>query len=244
MTADEAIAPAERELAEPAAGTIVVIEDEAQIRRFVQLALESEGYQVFAADTAKRGTIDTGTRRPDLVILDLGLPDKDGMHVIRELRAWSDIPVVVLSARSGEAAKIAALDAGADDYLTKPFGAGELLARVRAQMRRRNRAGNSTRSVVEFGKVRVDLEKRLVWREEKIQHLTPIEYRLLAFLVTHPDAVLTHRQVLKGVWGPSHVDHTHYARIYMGNLRRKLEEDPARPVHLLTESGVGYRFAM
>jgi two-component system KDP operon response regulator KdpE len=228
---------------EAKSATIVVVEDEAQIRRFVQLALESDGYQVFAAETAQRGMIDTGTRRPDLVILDLGLPDKDGMHVIRELRAWSDIPIVVLSARSGEAAKIAALDAGADDYLTKPFGAGELLARVRAQMRRRSRGG-AANSVVEFGNVRVDLEKRMVWREDRIQHLTPIEYRLLAFLVTHPDSVLTHRQVLKGVWGPAHVEDTHYARIYMANLRRKLEADPARPTHLLTESGVGYRFAM
>lgn len=222
---------------------VIVIEDEAQIRHFVQLALESEGCQVFTAETAKRGLIDSGTRRPDLVVLDLGLPDSDGMGVIRELRAWSDVPIIVLSARTGEAAKIAALDAGADDYLTKPFGAGELLARVRAQLRRRNRQGAEAQGVMEFGQIRLDLGKRLVWRNGEILHLTPIEYRLLAFLVAHPDCVLTHRQVLKAVWGPSHAEDAHYVRIYMGHLRRKIEADPARPIHLLTESGVGYRFS-
>ncbi|HYA66712.1 MAG TPA: winged helix-turn-helix domain-containing protein, partial [Burkholderiaceae bacterium] len=186
--------------------------------------------------------IDSGTRRPDLVVLDLGLPDRDGMEVIREVRAWSDVPIIVLSARTAEAGKIAALDAGADDYLTKPFGAGELLARVRAQLRRRYRGGGTSQSVIEFGEVRLDLGKRMAWRNGEPLHLTPIEYRLLTFLVGHPDCVLTHRQLLKGVWGPSHVDDAHYVRIYMGHLRRKIEADPARPVHLLTESGVGYRF--
>ena len=224
------------------APVVIVIEDEAQIRRFVKVALESEGCQVFEADTAKRGVIDSGTRRPDLVVLDLGLPDRDGMEVIREVRAWSDVPIIVLSARTAEAGKIAALDAGADDYLTKPFGAGELLARVRAQLRRRHLGGSATQNVVEFGQVRLDLGKRMAWRNGEPLHLTPIEYRLLAFLVSHPDCVLTHRQLLKGVWGPSHVDDAHYVRIYMGHLRRKIEADPTRPVHLLTESGVGYRF--
>ena len=227
-----------------AAPVVLVVEDEPQIRHFIELALSSEGCQVHAVETAKRGLIDSGTRRPDLVVLDLGLPDSDGMDVIRELRLWSDVPIIVLSARTGEAAKIAALDAGADDYLTKPFGSGELLARVRAQLRRRYRAGTDAQNIVEFGAIRLDLEKRLVLREGETLRLTPIEYRLLAFLAAHPDCVLTHRQILKGVWGPSHVEDTHYVRIYMGHLRRKLEADPARPVHLLTESGVGYRFAV
>jgi len=197
---------------------------------------------VFGVETARRGIIDSATRRPDLLVLDLGLPDSDGMDVIRELRAWSDIPIIVLSARSAEAAKIAALDAGADDYLTKPFGSGELLARVRAQLRRRSRAGNGAQNIVEFGSVKLDLEKRQIWRDGEPLHLTPIEYRLLTFLAAHPDCVLTHRQILKGVWGPSHSEDTHYVRIYMGHLRRKIETDPARPAHLVTELGVGYRF--
>lgn len=224
------------------APVVLVVEDEPQIRHFVDMALTADGCQVFAVDSARRGIIDSGTRRPDLVVLDLGLPDRDGMEVIRELRAWSDVPIIVLSARSAEAAKIAALDAGADDYLTKPFGSGELLARVRAQLRRRHRAGGNAQNIVEFGAVRLDLEKRLVWREGQLLRLTPIEYRLLTFLVAHPDGVLTHRQILKGVWGPAHVEDAHYVRIYMGHLRRKLEADPARPAHLVTESGVGYRF--
>ena len=226
------------------APVVVVVEHEAQIRHFVKMALESEGCQVFEAETGKRGLIDSGTRRPDLVILDLGLPDKDGIEVIRELRTWSDVPIIVLSARTAEAGKIAALDAGADDYLTKPFGAGELLARVRAQLRRQYRSSAAVQNVYEFGAIRLDLGKRMAWRNGEPLHLTPIEYRLLAFLVAHPDCVLTHRQLLKGVWGPSHVDDTHYVRIYMGHLRRKIEADPARPAHLLTESGVGYRFAL
>jgi len=226
------------------APVVIVIEDEAQIRRFVQLALESEGCSVVAADTGKRGLIDAGTRRPDLVVLDLGLPDGDGIDLIRELRTWSEVPIIVLSARSAEAQKIAALDAGADDYLTKPFGAGELLARVRAQLRRRARGVGDGQGVVEFGAIRLDQGRRLAWRDGQLLHLTPIEYRLLSFLVAHPDCVLTHRQLLKSVWGPGHTDDTHYVRIYMGHLRRKIEADPTRPVHLLTETGVGYRFAL
>lgn len=226
------------------APVVLVIEDDPQIRHFVQLALESEGCQVHVAETAKRGLIDSGTRRPDLIVLDLGLPDADGMDVIRELRAWSTVPVIVLSARTAEAGKIAALDAGADDYLTKPFGAGELLARVRAQLRRQRNAASAPQNTIEFGSVRMDLARRMVWRDGEALHLTPIEYRLLSFLVAHPDCVLTHRQLLVGVWGPSHVEDAHYVRIYMGHLRRKIEADPANPVYLLTESGVGYRFAM
>ena len=226
------------------APVVILIEDEAQIRHFVQLALESEGCTVFATESGKRGLIDAGTRRPDLVVLDLGLPDLDGTAVIRELRLWSDVPIIVLSARSAEAQKVAALDAGADDYLTKPFGAGELLARVRAQLRRRSRSIAGNQGVVEFGAIRLDQERRMAWRDGALLHLTPIEYRLLSYLVAHPDRVLTHRQLLKGVWGPSHVEDTHYVRIYMGHLRRKIEADPARPAHLLTEPGVGYRLAL
>jgi two-component system KDP operon response regulator KdpE len=221
---------------------VIVVEDEAQIRHFVRISLEAEGCQVYDADTVQRGLIEAGTRHPDLVILDLGLPDRDGVEFIRDLRAWSEVPIVVLSARTAEAGKIAALDAGADDYLTKPFGAGELLARVRAQLRRRARAGADGQSVIEFGAVRVDLGRRLVWRDEQALHLTPLEYRLLAYLATHPDCVLTHRQLLKAVWGPSHSEDTHYVRIDRGHLRRKLEADAARPVHIVTESGIGYRF--
>jgi len=220
---------------------IVVVEDEANIRRFVKLALESEGFQVFEADSVKRGLIETGTRRPDLVVLDLGLPDGDGIDFIRDLRNWSEIPVLVLSARTTELDKVAALDAGADDYLTKPFGAAELLARVRAHLRRRSRGAGGT-TLAEFGSIRVDLARRTVERDGAPLHLTPIEYRLLSYLVANPDCVLTHRQLLKNVWGPGHVEDSHYVRVYMGNLRRKIEDDPARPKHLRTEAGVGYRF--
>lgn len=221
---------------------IIVIEDEPKIRRFIAMSLESEGCQVCEADTSKRGLIEAGTRKPDMVVLDLGLPDGDGVDFIRDLRTWSDIPIIVLSARTTEADKVGALDAGADDYLTKPFGAAELLARVRAQLRRRARAGDNGASAFEFGMMRVDLGKRIVERAGEPLHLTPIEYRLLAYLITHPDCVLTHRQLLKNVWGPSHTDDSHYVRVYMGSLRKKIEDDPSQPKHLITETGVGYRF--
>jgi two-component system KDP operon response regulator KdpE len=220
---------------------IVVVEDEANIRRFIRMSLEAEGWQVFEADSLKRGLIEAGTRQPDLVVLDLGLPDGDGVDFIRDLRTWSEIPIIVLSARTTETDKVGALDAGADDYLTKPFGAAELLARVRAQLRRQSRSGSGA-TVFQFGKVRVDLGKRLAERDGQPLHLTPIEYRLLAYLITHPDGVLTHRQLLKNVWGPSHVDDSHYVRVFMGMLRKKIEDDPSQPKHLITETGVGYRF--
>lgn len=221
--------------------TIVVVEDENNIRRFIKLALESQGFQVFEADSLQRGLIEAGTRRPDLVVLDLGLPDGDGVDFIRDLRTWSEIPVIVLSARSAETDKVAALDSGADDYLTKPFGTAELLARVRAQLRRRSRGAAGT-PLAEFGSIRVDLVRRTVERNGVPIHLTPIEYRLLSYLIGNPDCVLTHRQLLKNVWGPSHVEDSHYVRVYMGYLRKKVEEDPTRPKHILTEVGVGYRF--
>jgi len=220
----------------------LLIEDERQIRRFVRTALEAEGWVVHESETLRQGLTDAGTRRPDLVILDLGLPDGDGMEFLRDLRGWSQVPVIVLSARVGEQDKIEALDAGADDYLTKPFGVGELLARVRATARRRHASTlQATGSVFEFGNVKVDLSLRTVHRDGEPVHLTPLEYRLLALLIANAGKVLTHRQILREVWGPSHAEDGHYVRVYMGHLRQKLEADPARPQHLLTETAVGYR---
>jgi len=222
---------------------VVVVEDEKQIRRFVRTALEAEGLSIFEAGTCKQGLIEVATRKPDLVILDLGLPDGDGLDFIRDLRGWSDLPIIVLSARSQEADKISALDQGADDYLIKPFGVGELLARIRAALRRRATVSGTTgESLFNFGDVQVDQLNRVVRRAGQSVHLTPIEYRLLTTLIRNGDKVLTHRQLLREVWGPSHVDRSHYLRIYMGHLRQKLEVDPARPRHILTETGIGYRF--
>ena len=221
---------------------VVIVEDESTIRRFVRMSLETEGCLVYEAETVKRGLIELGTRQPDLLIADLGLPDGDGVDMIRDLRSWSDIPVIVLSARTNEAQKVQALDAGADDYLSKPFGAAELLARVRAQLRRRAKRGTGGKPVFESEDLKVDLEKRIVEVSGSPVHLTPIEYRLLAYLVTHADSVLTHRQLLKDVWGPSHVEDNHYVRVFMGALRKKIERDPSQPRHILTEIGVGYRF--
>ena len=226
---------------------VVLIEDEPQIRRFVRSALEAEGWLVHEADTAKKGLTEAGTRKPDLLVLDLGLPDGDGLDVIRDVRGWSGVPIIVLSARSDERDKIAALDAGADDYLTKPFGVGELLARVRANLRRPRTANGDGAAheepdpVFRFGEVEVDRQARIVRRKGAEVHLTPIEYRLLCVLLANAGRVLTHRQLLREVWGPSHADQSHYLRIYMGHLRQKLEADPTQPVHLLTETAVGYR---
>jgi two-component system KDP operon response regulator KdpE len=221
---------------------ILIVEDEASIRRFVRLTLETEGHTVHEADSLKRGLIEAGTRRPDLVVLDLGLPDGDGVDLVRDLRTWSAIPVIVLSARSGEADKIAALDAGADDYLVKPFGAGELMARVRAQLRRSQQQTPTGDPVVRFGTIEVDLVRRTVQRGGVALHLTPIEYKLLTHLVAQPDRVITHQQLLKVVWGPGHAQDTHYVRVHMANLRKKIEVNPSMPAHLITEAGVGYRF--
>jgi len=224
--------------------TAVVIEDEPQIRRFVRGALEDEGWQVHEAATLRDGLAAAGTRQPDLIVLDLGLPDGDGISLIRDVRGWSTVPIIVLSARAQEADKIAALDAGADDYLTKPFGTGELLARVRANLRRpRAAAGgeDAASSLFRFGEVEVDRAARIVRRAGAEVHLTPTEYRLLSVLVSNAGRVLTQRQLLREVWGPAHSDQSHYLRIYMGHLRQKLEADPAQPRHLLTETAVGYR---
>ncbi len=222
------------------APTALLVEDERQIRRFVRTAMEAEGWQVVEADTMKQGLIEAGTRKPDLVVLDLGLPDGNGVDFIRDFRGWSSVPVIVLSARTGETDKIEALDAGADDYLTKPFGVGELLARVRAMLRRK--AAPGTGGVFRFGDVTVDQVNRVVTRDGVPVHLTPIEYRLLTVLIGSAGKVLTHRALLREVWGPSYIESSHYVRVYVGHLRQKLEADPTQPRHLLTETGVGYRF--
>jgi two-component system KDP operon response regulator KdpE len=222
---------------------VILIEDDHQILRFVSSALENENFQVFCAETGKQGLIEISTRKPDVVILDLGLPDIDGLEVIRETRNWSNIPIIVLSARTQEAEKVAALDAGADDFLSKPFGTPELLARVRAQLRRRSMLGeDSHQGIYDFGNLNVDLHRRLVSKDSQAVHLTPIEFRLFTELVKNAGRVVTHKQLLKVVWGPSYVDNEHYLRIYMSHLRQKLERDPAQPEHLITEVGVGFRF--
>jgi two-component system, OmpR family, KDP operon response regulator KdpE len=219
----------------------ILIEDERQIRRFVRTALEAEGWIVHETETMRQGLTDAGTRKPDLIILDLGLPDADGMEFLRDLRGWSKVPVIVLSARVGEQDKIDALDAGADDYLTKPFGVGELLARVRATSRRRMPAGSDSGAIFEFGDVKIDLSLRTAHKGGAPVHLTPIEYRLLTFLIANAGKVVTHRQILREVWGPAHSEDGHYVRVYMGHLRQKLEDDPAQPKLILTETAVGYR---
>lgn len=221
---------------------VVVIEDEPQIRRFLRTSLGSNGYRLVEAETGHQGLLEVATQKPDLIILDLGLPDMDGVEVVRQLREWTALPVIVLSARSQESDKIAALDAGADDYLTKPFGVGELMARMRAALRHAV-TGAGSDAVLTLGSIRIDLAQRRVCRDDVEVHLTPIEYRLLSALAKHAGKVLTHRQLLREVWGPSYVEETHYLRIYMAQLRHKLEADPTRPRYFLTEAGVGYRLA-
>ena len=221
---------------------ILIVEDEANIRRFVGIALQDEGFQVFEADSVKRALIHAASRQPDLVIVDLGLPDGDGKQLISELRGWLSVPILVLSARDREEEKVAALDAGADDYLTKPFGVPELLARIRAQLRRHGQTGTvAATSKVAFGDIEVDLATHEVWRHRQPMHLTPIEYRLLCAMIRGQSRVLTHRQLLLEVWGLDYVDRAHYLRVHMAHLRRKLEADPAQPQHFITELQVGYR---
>lgn len=222
----------------------LIVEDEPQIRRFVRLALEGEGWQVFEAETLQRGLIDAATRKPNLIVLDLGLPDGDGVDFVTEVRGWSDVPIIVLSARIQESAKILALDAGADDYLTKPFGIGELLARVRSNLRRLQRTENRTGDTVRFGDVVLDLKSHLVTKANQVVHLTPTEYRLLTTLAANAGKVVTNRQLLLNVWGPSHTESSHYLHVYMRHLRQKLEDDPAQPCYLLTETAIGYRLLL
>ena len=220
--------------------TILIIEDEPEIRLFLRTSLSVEGYRIAESTTGRRGLIDAGTHKPDLAIVDLGLPDIGGIEVIRRIREWSSMPIVVLSARTQERSKIDALDAGANDYVTKPFGIGELLARVRAALRHVVRAG-AGKPVLRLSGAIVDFERRIASRDGTEIRLTPIEFRLLAALAKHLGMVVTHRQLLAEVWGPTHQGDTHYLRIYMKQLREKLEADPVRPRHLVTDTGVGYR---
>ncbi len=223
---------------------VVLIEDEPQIRRFLRATLTGQGYRLFEATTGAAGLVEVGSRQPDVVIVDLGLPDMDGLDVIRRLREWTAIPIIVLSARGQERDKVMALDAGADDYVSKPFGAGELLARIRVALRHAvgaTREGDETPFTV--GELHVDLVRRQVFVGGKEVHFTPIEYKLLTTLVRHAGRVVTHQQLLREVWGPAHTDQAHYVRVYMAHLRHKLEAEPARPRYLLTEPGVGYRLA-
>ena len=224
---------------------ILIVEDEADIRRFVRMALEMEGMSAFEAGTVAEARMNAASRRPDLMIVDLGLPDGDGKALIREIRTWTSAPIVVLSAREQEAEKVEALDAGADDYLVKPFGVPELLARVRAQLRRLSvvSAGANSSPLVRFGKVSIDLSTHEVRRGDEAVHLTPNEYRLLTALIRGNGKVLTHRQLLLEVWGPGYSERAHYVRIYMAQLRQKLEDDPSQPAHLITELQVGYRLS-
>lgn len=222
----------------------LLVEDEPQIRRFVRAALEEEGWQVFESETIKRGLIDAGTRKPNLIVLDLGLPDGDGVDFILDVRKWSSVPIIVLSARVSEIDKIKALDAGADDYLSKPFGVGELLARVRSTVRRHRRSPTDEQESIQFGDVRLDMKAHLVTKGNLMVHLTPTEYRLFTVLATNAGRVVTNPQLLREVWGPSHSESSHYLRIYMGHLRQKLEDDPAQPKYLLTETAVGYRLLL
>jgi two-component system KDP operon response regulator KdpE len=223
---------------------IVLIEDEPQIRRFLRATLSGQGYRLFETTTGADGLVEVASRQPDVVIVDLGLPDMDGLEVIRRLRGWSAVPVIVLSARGQERDKVAALDAGADDYVSKPFGAGELLARVRVALRHAaGAAREGAEATFKVGDLEVDLLRRRVSVRGAEVKLTPIEYKLLATLVRHAGKVITHPQLLREVWGPGHDAQAHYVRVYMAHLRHKLEAEPARPRYLLTEPGVGYRLA-
>lgn len=224
------------------AATVLLVEDEQDIRRFVRTALHSEQCHVLEADTVRQGLIEADSGKPDLVILDLGLPDGDGVQFVQDFRHWSQVPVLVLSARSAEKDKIAALDAGADDYLTKPFAVGELLARVRALLRRGQQTLSVAEAHVSFSDVTVDLARRVVMRKDEPVHLTPTEYNLLVLLLKNAGKVLTHKYLLREVWGAGQSDNSHYLRVYVGHLRQKLEKDPAQPKHILTETAVGYRF--
>jgi len=221
--------------------TILVIEDETEIRRFLRTTLPAHGFRLHEAATGQDGLTEAKARNPDLILLDLGLPDLDGSEVIRHVREWTATPIIVLSARDQEQAKVAALDLGADDYVTKPFGVNELLARMRTALRHASRASDSGESVFVLGDLKVDLGRRQVFVSGKEVHLTPIEYKLLTTLIRYAGKVLTHRQLLKEVWGPRHVDEGHYLRVYMRQLRNKLERNPAQPRYLVTELGVGYR---
>ena len=220
----------------------MLIEDEPEIRRFLRASLSDHGFRLYEATTGQEGLVQAEARNPDMVLLDLGLPDMEGTEVIRRLRAWTPIPIIVLSARDQEPMKVAALDLGADDYVTKPFGIDELLARMRASLRQMVRASvDHNEYVFTVGDLRIDFGRRKVFVANKEVHLTPTEYKLLSTLSKYAGKVVTHRQLLKEVWGPLHVEEDHYLRVYMRQLRNKMEANPAHPRYLLTELGVGYR---
>jgi len=221
---------------------ILVIDDESAMRRFLRVSLESHGYRWAEAESGREGLAQAAQRNPELVLLDLGLPDQDGLEVTARLREWAKMPIIVISARGQEEDKVRALDAGADDYLTKPFGVNELLARIRVALRHAHGATGPSAPVLEIGALKLDLERREVFVDGREIHLTPIEYKLLTLLARHAGKVLTHRQILKEVWGPNQADHVHYVRVHMAELRKKIEQNPARPTWLVTEPGVGYRF--
>ena len=222
-------------------GLILLIEDEPQMRRFLRVTLQSRGYALVEAASGEEGIAQSATHKPDVILLDLGLPDLDGLEVLGRIREWSQTPVIILSAREQELDKIRALDAGADDYLTKPFSAGELLARIRVSLRHQVMQAGQTEPIFVLDTLHVDLAKRRVFLKESEIHLTPIEYRLLAYLIKNAGKVVTHKQLLKEVWGPAYANQAHYVRVYMGMLRHKLEEDPSRPRFFINEPGVGYR---
>ena len=225
--------------------TVLVIEDELPIRRFLRPAVEAAGWRLIEADAGERGILEASQSRPDAIILDLGLPDIDGIEVIRRIREWSTVPIVILSARGQDQDKVDALDAGADDYVPKPFSVSELMARIRVALRHAaNRAQPSAEPTIVAGDITIDLVRRQVTRQGQEVHLTPIEYKLLTVLAGHAGLVLTHRQLLKEVWGPGHAEESHYLRIFVRQLRHKLEENPTQPRHILTEVGVGYRFVV
>jgi two-component system, OmpR family, KDP operon response regulator KdpE len=221
---------------------VLVVEDEPQMRKFIRASLASHGYRLLEAERAAEAVALITSHNPEIVLLDLGLPDGDGIELTRQLREWTRVPIVVLSARGREDDKVAALDAGADDYLTKPFGVNELLARMRVALRHAHTAGGSpVLQVLEFGELKLDFVRREVWRGGSALHLTPTEYKLLTLFARNAGKVLTHRQILKEVWGPAYATQTHYVRVHMAELRKKIETDPARPRLLVTEPGVGYR---
>jgi two-component system, OmpR family, KDP operon response regulator KdpE len=221
---------------------VVVVEDDPPMRRFLRACLSAHGYRVLEAERAAEVVGLLTAHAPDLLLLDLGLPDGDGIALTRSVRTWCTVPILVLSARGREDDKVEALDAGADDYLTKPFGVGELRARARALLRRQSRSSDGATPIIEFGDVTVDLSRRVVTRKGEPVHLTPIEYRLLCTLLANTGKVMTQRHLLREVWGPSSVESNHYLRVYVGHLRQKLEDDATQPKYLLTETGVGYRF--
>jgi two-component system KDP operon response regulator KdpE len=228
-------------MAEIPNATVLVVEDDPAIHKFLRVALEAHGHRLIESKTAKDGLLQAATRNPDAIILDLGLPDLDGIEFVRQVRQWSSVPIVVVSARHGEQDKVSALDAGADDYLTKPFSVGELQARLRAVLRRKVAAGEKESSILRVGNLSMDIVRRQVLRGTDEIHLTPNEYRLLGYLMKNAGRVITHQQLLKEIWGPDATEETHYLRVYVNQLRQKIEPIPSQPQYLLTEAGIGYR---